>query len=179
MWTNGVDREITNLKSAAAGFTDQPFVYSVVTNGGEFPSCKGVVGYFRTPNAGGAGEWFIDFNDNGVIGAGEGPFVWGQKGDIAVPNANSFSSSRLMVFRSSTGEWIRDTNGNRVWDGCGVDSCTTFGAPNDVPFANPNGRLIGTSRGTSRFVDANGNFSWDVGDATYTFGNAGAQAVLL
>ncbi len=173
------DRTISNLMPALAGFTDQPFIYSINTSGGEFPDCKGVVGYFRTPNAGGVGNWYIDLNDNGTIGAGEGPFAFGGKGDVAVPLVGSIGGSRLTVFRTATGEWFKDQNGNRAWDNCSLDTCTVFGAPNDAPFGHPNSGYRGVSRGALRAIDANQNGVWDGADLALTFGNAGAQGLLI
>jgi Divergent InlB B-repeat domain len=72
------------------------------------------------------------------------------------------------IFRSSTGEWFLDVNGNGVWEGCNVDFCLgPFGADGDLPvvgdwtgtgFSN-----IGVFRPSTAewFLDLNGNGRWD------------------
>jgi hypothetical protein len=178
-WWNGtaVDRYIPNFLPAAAGFTDQPIIWAVRFGGGDFPICRGVVGYFRTPNAGGQGVWYVDLNNNGVWdGSGiDGQYNWGWTGDIAVPLGSHRNSSRLTIYQPATGHWIKD-DGDRVWEGCGVDSCLTFIAqPSGVsryqPFGNPNGPIRGVSSGVARWLDLNDNGVWNpgAGDMRYSF----------
>lgn len=173
------DRAISNFLPALAGHTDQPFIFAVRRTTGEFPQCRGVVGYFRTPNVGGAGVWFIDLNNNGVWDGStvDGQYTWGVTGDIAVPLGAVWAPSRLTVFKPSTGTWIKD-DGDKVWEGCGTDSCLVFGNPNTKPISNPNGVMRGISEGTSRFFDTNNSGVWDAGDANYTFGAAVTQAII-
>jgi hypothetical protein len=176
------DREF-NFMPAAAGYTDQPIIWSKKYSCGAYICCSGVIGYFRTPNAGGAGVWYIDSNNNGVW---DGPgtdlqYTWGVTGNVAVP-LPGYQGSRLAVFERATGKWLVDENQNGQWDGCAAgnaDSCKVFGNPYTTPFAHPNVGFRGISDGTNRYVDLNGNGVWDAGDGAYTFGVASAQAVFF
>jgi len=59
-----------------------------------------------------------------------------QAGDVAVMgNWNGNGKLRMGIFRSSTGQWYVDTNGNGVYDP-GVDQVFAFGLP---PAMNPGG----------------------------------------
>jgi len=182
VWSGtATDRLVNNFLPAATGFTDQPLIWSKRTGGGDFPTCQGVIGFFRTPDAGGAGVWFIDINDNGVWdGAGiDLQATWGVTGDVAVPlSGGPRLGSRLTIFKPSTGQWLED-NGSLAWDGCAIDSCAIFGNPNTKPFGNPNGVVRGISDGSSKFLDANNSGVWDAGDASYTFGVAAAQPIIF
>ena len=43
-------------------------------------------------------------------------------------------TTKIGVFRATTGEWFLDLNGNGKWDGCNVDKCVTgFGQAGDLP----------------------------------------------
>jgi hypothetical protein len=136
-----------------------------------------VVGIFRhSTTAGSAAYWYVDWNGNGTWSgtSSDRYWQWGMNGDKPAPVLHGYGGAQLSVYRAGT--WIIDT-GNRVWDGCGVDSCTSFGSATDVPFADPNGH-IGTSQGLSKFLDANGNKSWGAGDVTQSFGPSGWQPLL-
>lgn len=72
------------------------------------------------------------------------------------------------IFRSSTGEWFLDVNGNGIWEGCNVDRCLgPFGADGDLPVAGDwtgNGvSNIGVFRPSTGewLLDLNGNGNWD------------------
>jgi hypothetical protein len=92
-------------------------------------------------------------------------------------------TSKIGLFRPSTGEWFLDRNGNGIWDGCNVDQCvTTFGQPGDLPVAG-DWDATGTSKiGLFRaatgdwFLDFNGNGQWDgcgVDKCVTSFGQEG------
>ena len=76
------------------------------------------------------------------------------------------NSSRIGVFRASTGKWYLDLNGNDHWDGCAIDGCYTFGMNGDLPVAgdwnNDGVSEVGTFRpGTGMwYLDLNGNDQW-------------------
>lgn len=175
------DELFENFLAPAAGFTDQPIIWSKEGEGGSTSAlCRGVVGYFRTPNAGGAGKWYIDLNNNGVWDGTptDGLYVWGVTGDVAVPVGGGVGfGSRLTIFKPSTGQWIKD-DGDMVWEGCGIDSCTFFGSPNTKPFGHPNRAVRGVSDGSWRHIDWNANGTWDAGDTSWFYGVAWAQALM-
>ena len=88
------------------------------------------VGLFRN------GTWYLDTNGNGVWdGCGTDTCsAFGQTGDIQVlGDWNGSGTTKIGIFRPSTGTWYLDTNGNGVWDGCGTDTCSAFGQTGDVP----------------------------------------------
>jgi hypothetical protein len=92
------------------------------------------VGLFRA----GTGEWFLDFNGNkswGGCGKDRCITSFGVAGDRPVTGDwNASGTSKIGVFRPSTGEWFLDHNENGKWDGCGVDVClANFGLAGDVP----------------------------------------------
>jgi hypothetical protein len=175
------DELFENFLAPAAGFTDQPIIWVREIEGGfTSPLCRGVVGYFRTPNAGGAGHWYLDLNNNGVWDGTptDGLYQWGVTGDIAVPLGGGVGvGSRLTVFKPSTGQWLKD-DGDRAWEGCGTDSCTFFGSPNTKPFGHPNRTQRGVSDGSWRHIDWNANGIWDAGDTSWFYGVSWAQALL-
>jgi hypothetical protein len=74
----------------------------------------------------------------------------------------------LGIFRSATGEWFFDVNGNGIWEGCNVDLCLgPFGDDGDLPVVGDwTGRgfsNIGVFRPSTAewFLDLNGNGQWD------------------
>jgi ribosomal protein S16 len=118
-----------------------------------------------------SGRWDLDVSAN---------FMWdgcsvdsctyfGTNGDLpAVGDWNANGISKIGVFRPSTGRWYLDTNGNRQWDGCGVDACLgPFGMAGDLPVAgdwNGNGiDKIGVFRPSTGkwYLDLNNNRQWD------------------
>lgn len=50
--------------------------------------------------------------------------------------------ARIGVFRSSTGEWYLDANGNGILDDCAIGGCPSFGQQGNLPIA---GDWLGTS----------------------------------
>jgi hypothetical protein len=92
------------------------------------------VGLFRPAT----GEWFLDFNGNRTWdGCNKDRCLrsFGTAGDLSVSGDwNGTGTSKIGVFRPSTGEWFLDFNGNGQWDGCGIDGCiTNFGQAGDIP----------------------------------------------
>jgi hypothetical protein len=77
-------------------------------------------------------------------------------------------TTRLGLFRPSTGEWFLDRKNNRSWNGCQKDLCvSSFGMAGDIPVSGDwNGAgisNIGVFRPSSGewFLDLNGNGAWD------------------
>ena len=67
---------------------------------------------------------------------------------------------KLGVFRSSTGEWYLDLNGNGQWDGCNVDKCTgSLGQAGDMPVTGSWSSQGVTNLGT--FTPATGSWRLD------------------
>jgi hypothetical protein len=88
------------------------------------------------------GIWELDLNGNGkwdgcgvdmCLGPGLGPLS--QEGHLpVVGDWNGSGTTKIGVFRPSTGEWQLDLNGNGKWDGCKVDKCISgFGQEGDLP----------------------------------------------
>ncbi len=121
------------------------------------------VGVFRN------GQWFLDANGNGAWDGCGTEFCFtgfGAAGDLpASGNWDGGTKSYIGIFRSGTGQWFTDRNGNRQWDGCVADGCYNFGAPGDRPVAGDwNGSgfaKIGVFRAGTWYLDANGNGAWD------------------
>lgn len=84
------------------------------------------------------GQWFLDRDgDRNWDGCRKDTCVtgFGAKDDIPVTGDwNGSGSSKIGVFRPSTGEWFLDANGNGKWDGPSVDSYVAgYGQPGDLP----------------------------------------------
>jgi len=129
----------------AAG--DQPAVGSWIPNNA-LPSNQ--IGVVHCPTVGASCTWSVDSTGRtgsanptpidvrpSVTTAGTFTAAGGyQAGDVAVMgNWNGNGSLRMGMFRSSTGQWYVDTNGNGVYD-AGTDQIFSFGLP---PAANPGG----------------------------------------
>jgi hypothetical protein len=138
------------------------------------------IGVFRP----GTGAWYLDLNGNAANDdcGGAGCSAFGMNGDLPVAGDwNTDGVAEIGVFRPSTGKWYLDLNGNRQWDGCGVDGCATFGMNGDLPVAgdwNGDGiAQIGVFRPSTGkwYLDLNGNRQWDgcSVDGCITFGMNG------
>jgi hypothetical protein len=84
------------------------------------------------------GEWFLDYNgDRNWDGCNKDRCLssFGTAADLPVSGDwNGTGTSKIGVFRPSTGDWFLDLNGNGQWDGCGIDLCVTnFGQAGDIP----------------------------------------------
>jgi hypothetical protein len=99
------------------------------------------------------GEWFLDYNGNGqwdgcAVDICIGSF--GQTGNLPVVGSWSGNgTSNIGTFDPATGGWQLDTNGDRLWEGCAVDTCvSSFGQPGDFPVTREisglNASIIGT-----------------------------------
>jgi hypothetical protein len=92
------------------------------------------LGLFR-PNT---GEWFLNRNGNRSWNNCKKDTCltnFGKAGDLPViGDWNGTGISKIGVFRSSTGEWLLDLNGNGKWDGPGVDLYVTgYGESGEIP----------------------------------------------
>ena len=95
--------------------------------------------------------------------------------------------SSIGVYDSSNGKWYLDKNGNGIWDGCGTDSCGTFGGSGYVPVTGDwngdgwtdTGVVYDWGWGLGWYLDANGNGVWDgcSVDRCFFFGGAGSKPV--
>jgi FtsP/CotA-like multicopper oxidase with cupredoxin domain len=138
------------------------------------------VGIFRS------GTWYLDYNANGVWNAGvDRSFTFGAAGNIPVAGDwNGDGSTNIGVFIPATGVWNLDSNGNGVFDGCGTDTCYTFGQAGDVPALGDwdgNGTTnIGVFRGNGMwYIDSNANGALDAGvDLSFKFGITGDKPVV-
>ncbi|HXG51633.1 MAG TPA: InlB B-repeat-containing protein [candidate division Zixibacteria bacterium] len=99
------------------------------------------------------GEWFLDTNGNGVWDGcgvdtclssfnvkGAVPVVgdWDGSGvtrvGLFLTDLSGLSDSTTTSSLTTASWWRLDTNGNGIWDGCGVDTCiNSFGGPTDLP----------------------------------------------
>jgi hypothetical protein len=115
----------------------------------------------------GDGRWKLDLNGNDQWDNGAdlllGPF--GKPGDFPVTGDwNATGTTKIGVFRPSTGRWFLDFDGNGKLDGTAFGP---FGKPGDLPvIADWNGSgtaKIGVFRpSTGRwFLDFDGNGKWD------------------
>ena len=89
-------------------------------------------------------------------------------GLILPPQVGNAASDFIGVYRSATGTWYLDSNGNGLWDGCGIDDCISWGGdPSDWPVVgdwNGSGTTkIGVYRAATGiwYLDYNGNGLWD------------------
>jgi hypothetical protein len=116
------------------------------------------------------GIWFLDMNGNWQWD-GEGVDVRGVFG-VGVPNAipvvgdwNGDGKSEIGIY--SDGSYYLDMNGNRQWDGDGVDVLGVFGigVPNAIPVVgdwNGDGKSdIGVYSDGTWYIDRNHNWEWD------------------
>lgn len=108
------------------------------------------------------------------------PFV---PGDVpVVGDWNGSGTTKVGVYRSDSGFWILDYNGNGVFDGPTIDRVYHFGQPGDIPITgdwNGSGKTsIGVFRQGTWILDYNGNGYEDYpGDASFEFGRAGDTPV--
>jgi hypothetical protein len=155
------------------------FKFDILTEG------SGTFGVFRPSD----GYWYIDLSGNHKFdGCGvDGCYNFGMNGDLPVAGDWNYDGvAEIGVFRPSTGKWYLDLNGNRQWDGCGVDACLTFGMDGDLPVVgdwNGDGiAQIGVFRPSTGkwYLDLNGNRQWDrcTVDGCITFGMDGDLPVV-
>ena len=83
-------------------------------------------------------------------------------------------TSKIGIFRSTTGIWSLDSNGNNAWEVS--DTSLSWGLPGDIPVIgdwNGDGKDdIGIFRPSSSMwsLDSNGNSAWEVSDTTLSWG---------
>jgi PKD repeat protein len=93
---------------------------------------------------------------------------------IYVISATPPRSTKIGIFRQSSGIWSLDSNGNYAWEGS--DTSLSWGLPNDVPvigdWNGDNRDDIGIFRPSSGIwsLDSNGNFAWEPSDTSLSWG---------
>ena len=125
------------------------------------------IGVFRPST----GMWYLDLNGSGTwSGCGPdsciGPF--GMAGDYpVVGDWNNSGTTKIGVFRPSSGMWYLDLDGSGGWSGCGPDSCIgPFGMTGDYPVVgdwNNTGTIkIGVFRPSTGmwYLDSDGSGGW-------------------
>lgn len=138
------------------------------------------------------GSWFLDHNGNdqldacGVSWDSDRCFTFGMQGDTPVVGSWTGAERGIGIYRA--GSFWLDSNGNGVFDGCGVDACLTFkpsgGQANghhslaDVPVIghwNRGPDTLGVFRGGFWFLDTKGNGHWYGcdDDSCFVFGKPG------
>jgi len=92
------------------------------------------------------------------------------------------SSSRIGIFRPSSGIWSLDANGNFAWEPS--DTSLSWGMPNDIPVIgdwNGDGMDgLGIFRPSSGIwsIDSNENFIWEPSDKSLSWGMPGDTPVV-
>jgi hypothetical protein len=127
------------------------------------------------------GQWFLDYNGNGIFDAGDKTYNFGGiAGDIpVVGDWTGSGTSKIGIFRSGF-FWILDINGDGAYD-TGDQAFAYGGVPGDVPVTGDwsgNGvNKVGVVRpfqtgGTPAFwlLDANNDHAIDSGDLIFAFG---------
>jgi len=128
-----------------------------------------------------SGQWFLDFNGNGVFDAGDKTYSFGGiAGDKpVVGDWNGSGTSKIGIFRSGF-FWLLDYNGDGTFDN-GDQAFAFGGIPGDVPVTGDwtgDGKAkVGVVRvffpgGTPAFwiLDANNDHTIDTGDLVFAFG---------
>ena len=90
------------------------------------------VGVFRPSD----GTFYLDYNGNGVwdgCGTDRCTPIGLATDTPVVGDWNGSGTTKVGAFRPSDGTFYLDTNGNGVWEGCGVDTCTPIGLATDTP----------------------------------------------
>lgn len=139
------------------------------------------IGVFR--NVGGAGQFILDTNGNGVFDSGDAAFYFGLANDtIVIGDWNGDGKDKVGVFRGNAngvGVFSLDTNGDLNF-GAG-DDVFLFGLATDkivIGDWNGDGRSkVGVFRSDANGVglfslDTNGNLGFDAADSVFTFGLA-------
>jgi hypothetical protein len=137
------------------------------------------------------GQWFLDYNGNGVFDAADKRYQFGGlPGDLAVVGDwNGSGTSKIGIFRSGF-FWLLDINGNGSFD-AGIDQAFAYGGvPGDVPVTGDwNGTgitKVGVVRpfqtgGTPAFwlLDANNDHTIDAGDLMFAFGGLSGDVAVV
>lgn len=169
----GLDIVINNFVPAHAG--------DVPVSGDWNGSGTAKIGIYRPST----GQWFLDYNGNGVFDAGDKTYNFGGiAGDIPVVGDWSGSGfAKIGIFRQGY-FWILDYNGNGTFDGTGSGQDQAFsygGVPGDVPvvgdWSGSGTSKVGVVRpfapgGTPAFwiLDANGDHAIGAGDQIFAYG---------
>jgi hypothetical protein len=111
------------------------------------------------------------FNSNGYTRAEKSGYI--NVGNI---------TSKIGIFRPTSGIWSLDSNGNFAWEGSDVS--LSWGLPGDIPVVgdwNGDGKDgIGIFRSSSGIwsLDSNENFAWEGSDVSLSWGLAGDIPVI-
>jgi hypothetical protein len=133
-----------------------------------FTSVGEKIGVYRTST----GEWFLDRNGSGTwddCNVDRCAQLFRDSGAIPLSGDwNGSGTSKLGVFDAESSQWFLDANGNGIWDGCGIDTCSeSFGSTSDIPavgrWSTAVGDRIAIFRKSEKkwHLDINGNESLD------------------
>jgi hypothetical protein len=135
------------------------------------------IGVYRSAT----GQFLLDYNDNGTFDGALLDRVYQfmpapVAGDIPVAGDwTGTGTSKIGIYRPSTGQWFLDTNGNGVFDA--GDVVTNYGGlAGDIPvtgdWTGSGTTKIGLFRaGFFWILDTNGNGTFDAGDAAFAYGS--------
>ena len=124
------------------------------------------VGLFRPSD----GTFYLDYNGNGRWDgcSTDRCLSIGLNGDVpVVGDWNDSGTAKVGTFRSSTGTFYLDYNGNGIWDGCSTDRCLAIGMAGDIPLVGDWGGTGTAKVGVFRpsdgtfYLDFNGNGAWE------------------
>jgi hypothetical protein len=90
------------------------------------------VGAFRPSD----GTFYLDYNGNGIwegCGIDRCTPIGLATDTPVIGDWNGSGATKVGAFRPSDGTFYLDKNGNGVWEGCGVDTCTPIGMASDTP----------------------------------------------
>jgi hypothetical protein len=135
------------------------------------------IGVYRSST----GAFLLDFNDNGTFDGGLADrqfqfFPGVTAGDIPVTGDwTGTGTTKIGIYRPSTGQWFLDLNGNGIFDG--GDVVVNYGGiAGDIPvtgdWTGSGTTKIGLFRaGFLWILDTNGNGVFDAGDAVFAYGS--------
>jgi hypothetical protein len=122
-------------------YSDQCYTFGrapfLPVTGKWIPGGKVKIGmYSNDPVPAGTGEWYLDFNGDGIFTdcTVDRCYAWGGPGFVpVVGDWNGGGRSKIGVFYtgggSGAGAWYLDYNGDGVFQGCNIDRCYVFGGP--------------------------------------------------
>ncbi len=117
----------------SATFAANSITLLVMMPGSTPPASKTRIGIYRQAT----GYWYLDLNGNGAFEgcATDACYAFGgDPSDVSVVGDwNGDKTSKIGIFRPSSGTWYLDTNGDGRFDNCLVDKCIPWGGMGDIP----------------------------------------------